>query len=76
MNTVTLAEAKPRLSELIDRVESTREGDPVILRPRQDGRWGWASLSAVMDRGFSADFMANGNATDEAARLPGAVSDS
>ena len=44
----------------VDEVEVSREGDAVILRPRPDAGRPWASLRAALDRGFSADFMAEG----------------
>ena len=44
----------------VEEVEVSREGDAVILRPRQDVSTRWASLRAAVDRGFSADFMADG----------------
>ena len=44
----------------VAEVEISREGDAVILRPRQGASARWASLRAAVDRGFSADFMAGG----------------
>jgi len=44
----------------VEEVEVSREGDAVILRPRRDESTRWASLRAAVDRGFSADFMAEG----------------
>jgi antitoxin VapB len=44
----------------VEEVEIWREGDAMILRPRQAVSTPWASLRAAMDRGFSADFMAEG----------------
>lgn len=44
----------------VEEVEISREGDAVILRPRQDASIPWASLRAAMDRGFSKDFMTEG----------------
>ncbi len=44
----------------VEEVEVSREGDAVILRPRRDVSTRWASLRAALDRGFSADFMAEG----------------
>jgi antitoxin VapB len=44
----------------VEEVEVSREGDAVILRPRQGVSTRWASLRAAVDRGFSADFMAEG----------------
>jgi antitoxin VapB len=44
----------------VDRVEVTREGDAVILRPRVDHRERWASLRTALQRGVSEDFMADG----------------
>ncbi len=43
----------------VEEVEISREGDAVILRPRRGGER-WASLRAALERGFSADFMADG----------------
>ena len=44
----------------VEELEVSREGDAVILRPRQDASTRWASLRAAVNRGFSADFMAEG----------------
>jgi antitoxin VapB len=44
----------------VDEVEVSREGDAVILRPKSDAARPWTSLRAAMERGFSADFMAEG----------------
>ena len=44
----------------VDEVEVSREGDAVILRPRPGADRPWASLRAALERGFSADFMAEG----------------
>ncbi len=44
----------------VEEVEISREGDAVILRPRPDATRRWASLYAAVERGFSADFMADG----------------
>ncbi|MFO1157746.1 MAG: type II toxin-antitoxin system VapB family antitoxin [Reyranellaceae bacterium] len=44
----------------VEEVEVSREGDAVILRPRRGTSTRWASLRAAMDRGFSADYMAEG----------------
>lgn len=44
----------------VDEVEVSREGDAVILRPRHDATGRWASLRTAVERGFSADFMAEG----------------
>lgn len=44
----------------VDEVEVSREGDALILRPRPDATRPWASLRAAIERGFSADFMAEG----------------
>ena len=44
----------------VDEVEVSREGDALILRPISDAGRPWASLRAAMERGFSADFMAEG----------------
>jgi antitoxin VapB len=44
----------------VEEVEISREGNAVILRPRQGASTRWASLRAAMDRGFSVDFMADG----------------
>lgn len=44
----------------VDRVEITREGDALILRPhtKTDGKW--TSLKAALARGVSDDFLSNG----------------
>ncbi len=44
----------------VEEVEVSREGDALVLRPRQSSSKRWASLRAAIDRGFSADFMADG----------------
>lgn len=44
----------------VDEVEVSREGDAVILRPRLDASRRWTALHAAIERGFSADFMAEG----------------
>jgi antitoxin VapB len=44
----------------VEEVEISREGDSVILRPRQSGSTRWASLRAAVKRGLSADFVADG----------------
>lgn len=44
----------------VEEVEISREGDAVILRSRQGASTRWASLRAALERGFSADFMADG----------------
>ncbi len=44
----------------VEEVEVSREGDAVILRPPRDVSMRWSSLRAALDRGFSADFMAEG----------------
>ncbi|MFV0360206.1 antitoxin [Tropicimonas sp.] len=44
----------------VEEVEVSREGDAVILRPRPDQGRRWASLHAAVERGLSADFMAEG----------------
>ena len=44
----------------VEEVEISREGDAVILRPRQVVSTRWTSLRAAVDRGFSADFTAEG----------------
>jgi antitoxin VapB len=44
----------------VEEVEISREGDAVILRPRQGASTRWAYLRAAVDRGFSADFMTDG----------------
>jgi antitoxin VapB len=44
----------------VDRVEVTREGDALILRPHVEEREAWASLRAALARGMSDDFMADG----------------
>jgi len=44
----------------VDRVEVTREGDALILRPHFEEREAWTSLRAALARGMSDDFMADG----------------
>ncbi len=43
----------------VEEVEISREGDAVILRPRQRVPTRWTSLRAAVDQGFSPDFMAD-----------------
>jgi antitoxin VapB len=54
----------------VEEVEISREGDAVILRPRQDVSTPWASLRAAVDRGFSADFMAEGRQQPDSQSRP------
>ncbi|BCH28739.1 antitoxin [Mesorhizobium sp. L-8-10] len=54
----------------VDEVEVSREGDAVILRPRPDASRPWASLRAAVERGFSADFMAEGREQPEVQKRP------
>lgn len=42
-----------------ERVEITREGDALILRPHVDCVEPWSSLRAAMRRGVSDDFFAD-----------------
>jgi antitoxin VapB len=49
----------------VEEVEVSREGSAVILRPRRSASTRWASLHAAVDRGFSADFMAEGRQQPE-----------
>ncbi|MBH5399550.1 antitoxin [Bradyrhizobium sp. CNPSo 4010] len=49
----------------VDEVEVSREGDAVILRPRQNAAGPWMSLRAAVARGFSPDFMAEGREQPE-----------
>ncbi len=44
----------------VDEVEVVREGDAIILRPRQKDDVRWASVKAAVARGFSDDFLQNG----------------
>jgi antitoxin VapB len=55
----------------VDEVEVSREGDAVILRPRYDAGRRWGSLRAALERGFSADFMAEGREQAPAEVRPG-----
>lgn len=43
----------------VDEVEVSREGDALILRPRQPEQ-GWSGLRAAVQRGVSPDFLAEG----------------
>lgn len=54
----------------VEEVEISREGDAVILRPRRDVSTPWASLRAAVDRGFSADFMAEGRQQPDSQNRP------
>lgn len=49
----------------VDEVEVSREGDAVILRPKAQTDRPWASLHAALERGVSADFMAEGREQPE-----------
>jgi len=44
----------------VEEVEISREGDAVILRLRSDASRRWASIHAAVERGLSANFMAEG----------------
>jgi antitoxin VapB len=44
----------------VERVEVSREGDAIILRPDTGEKQPWASLRAARERGFSPDFMEGG----------------
>lgn len=44
----------------VERVEVSREGDAIILRPLAEHREPWAALRAAVARGFSADFLIDG----------------
>ena len=55
----------------VEEVEVSREGDAVILRPRSGSSTRWASLRAAVDRGFSADFMAEGRQQPDNQSRPG-----
>lgn len=55
----------------VEEVEVSREGDAVILRPRRGVSTRWASLRAAVDRGFSADFMAEGRQQPDNQDRPG-----
>ncbi|HBT67987.1 MAG TPA: AbrB/MazE/SpoVT family DNA-binding domain-containing protein [Agrobacterium sp.] len=46
----------------VDRVEITREGDALIVRPHIDGSEAWASLKNALERGVSDDLFSNGRA--------------
>lgn len=44
----------------VDRVEITREGDALIVRPHIDRSEAWASLRSALDRGVRDDFFSDG----------------
>ena len=44
----------------VDRVEVSKEGNTLILRPHVEHREAWASLKAALRRGVSDDFMVEG----------------
>lgn len=44
----------------VDRVEVTREGDALILRPHVEHREAWSRLRAAIGRGVDDDFLADG----------------
>lgn len=54
----------------VDEVEVSREGDALILRPKPAATRRWASLHAAVDRGFSADFLAEGREQPEDQKRP------
>ena len=49
----------------VDQVEVTQEGDALILRPHVENREPWAGLKAVLARGMSEDFFADGRQQPE-----------
>jgi len=49
----------------VEEVEVSREGDAVILRPKRSTTGPWASLRAAIARGFSPDFMAEGQGREQ-----------
>lgn len=55
----------------VEEVEVSREGDAVVLRPHRGAKAAWASLRAAVDRGFSADFMAEGRQQPDGQSRPG-----
>ena len=55
----------------VEEVEVSREGDAVVLRPHRGAMVPWASLRAAIDRGFSADFMAEGRQQPDSQSRPG-----
>jgi antitoxin VapB len=44
----------------VDEVEISREGDAVVLRPKNDTGDRWKNLRSAVRRGVSADFLAGG----------------
>ena len=42
----------------VDRVEVSREGDAIILRPINDDAEPWTALAAAIERGLTEDFFA------------------
>jgi antitoxin VapB len=44
----------------VERVEVSREGDAIILRPTPENASPWAGLRAAIARGVSEDFMSEG----------------
>jgi antitoxin VapB len=49
----------------VERVEITREGEAIILRPYVEEIEPWASLKEAIARGVSPDFMAEGREQPE-----------
>lgn len=49
----------------VDRVEITREGDAIILRPYVEDADPWASVKAAIAHGFSDDFLVDGREQPE-----------
>jgi antitoxin VapB len=54
----------------VERVEVTREGDALILRPHVESHEAWTSLRAALARGVSDDFMADGREQPESQERP------
>jgi antitoxin VapB len=50
---------------VVDKVEVTREGDALILRPYVENRKSWSSLKEAMNLGFSEEFLSNGREQPE-----------
>jgi len=55
----------------VERVEITREGDALIVRPHVESSEAWSSLKAALARGVSEDFMADGREQPEPQDRPG-----